>query len=482
MLLASRTTFAQAAIVQGIVRSQSGRPIAGALLLLNADRDSTRSNSDGRFRISVAVSSATRLNARAPGFAPASVNIPPMGAGTVRDVTLVLSPLAQLAVSQIIASRERPLLNTSDAATGGAVEATELRALPTASRDPLTLAFNIPGVAQSTGFFGDAPKLTLNGINALYTQYTVDGLENTEGFLGGPRVELPVGALARLNVLVNSYTTALGRSASGVVDEETRAGGERWSGDLVVGNRPGVPLDARAPIVPSSSTPADFRRAENGFQRTQLAASGGGPIALNRTYAFGALEFTDENEDRVTSTARATFLGREARRTWKSFARLDHGWTPNQSTTLRFAGSHVARAGLGSGIVAPEADITTIRSGTITALTHRSAWQSGRNSNEAFLQFGTFRWNFPPTRSNLSTPQVTILDTDSIPIGVVGSSNFVFDEAERQLQARDIVALAIGTRHTVSFGADMVASRFTLRAAGTNPVGAYEVINHGDIP
>lgn len=49
------------------------------------------------------------------------------------------------------------------------MEAFGLRALPADARDPLRLAFNVPGVSQSTGFFGDARPLVIHGDNALYT-------------------------------------------------------------------------------------------------------------------------------------------------------------------------------------------------------------------------------------------------------------------------------------------------------------------------
>ncbi|MCU0618894.1 MAG: TonB-dependent receptor [Gemmatimonadaceae bacterium] len=281
---------------------------------------------------------------------------------------------------------------------------------------------------------------------------------------------------------MNSFPVARGRSTAGVVDQESRSGGERWAGEVVVAHRPGVPFDARSAIVPAGANAADFRQAERGFVRTQVAAAGGGALVPGRTYAFGAVEHGDENEDRVLSTARTSFLGREARRVTKLLGRVDHGWSPTQVTTLRLAGSRTAREGLGSGIVAPEADITTIRAGASVALVHRGSWRGGRIGHETALQAAGFRWHFPPTRSDFTRPQVTILDRDSIPVGVVGSSNFIFDETERQLQLRDTWTFALGDRHVLDVGVDAISSGFRLRAAGTNPNGAYEVIDNGDIP
>ncbi len=390
--------------IRGTVRALTGRPLV-AVSVRGGPSPSTvvLTDSGGSFRIrlergAIETSAAPRLlwlRAETIGYVPDSVSVRVVPGRTIYSVAITLTPLAQLAVQQVVAQRDRPLLNTRDATTGGAVERAELEALPTDARDPVALAYNIPGVAQARAFFGDAPKLSINGTNALYTQYTIDGLENNEGFLGGPRVEFPLAAMHRLEVMANTYTASAGRSPSGVVNYESRAGGDTWTGEAFAYQRPGLPLDARPSIQPvNADARADFRKAQEGFRRSQFGGAFGGPLAERRTYVFGALEYTTENEDRISSTARATFVGREIRETYKGFARVDHGWNDRQTTTLRFALSHQARAGEGSGIVAPEADITTIRFGSLTSLSHRSALADGRASNTISAQLGTYSWTF----------------------------------------------------------------------------------------
>ena len=467
------------------MRSITGAPLVDALVRFRLDTASTRTletrtDSGGRFILAFSAADGW-LVADAPGHVPDSIRV---SSGT-RTLALVLQPLASLSVVSVVAPRPRPLLNTTDAATGGTVERHELERLPTDARDPITLAFTIPGVTTATGFFGDAPRLSINGSNALYTQYALDGLENNEGFLGGARVEVPLSALQRFSVLANTYGAEFGRSANGVVNLESRAGGARWEGEAFVYNRPGLPVDARPAVVPAGQDPDDFRRAQEGFRRTQAGVAGGGPLRTDRTFVFGALELTNENEDRIASTANTTFTGRELRQTTKAFARLDHGWSPTQTTTLRFTMSDVNREGRGSGIVAPEADIVTERRGTATALLHRSALRSGRASNQFAAQLGTFRWNFPPAASSFEVPQVTIRRVqglDTVSVGVVGSSNFVFDERETQLQLRNVFETLVGDRHTLRVGVDGWRSQFRLTGSQTNPSGSYVVLDEGNIP
>lgn len=475
LLFASTGASAQAeASVSGVVREQRGNPVADAEV--STGGAASRTDSAGRFVLALAAGDA-RVQVLAPGYRPAMQDLPALAAGERHEVAIVLVPLPSLDLRRIVAAPSRPLLDTESATTGGAVERGEIEALPTDARDPIALLYNVPGVSPATGFFGDAPRLSFNGGNALYSQYLLDGLDNNEGFLGGPRVDLPLGAIARIDARVNTYGTRFGRSPDGVVDVTSAAGGDAWTGDLFVYDRPGRPFDARTPTPFGAASEAVARRQE-GFQRAQLGGSVRGALGPGRTYAALAVERTSEDEDRIGSTALAQFLGTETRTTWKAFGRLDHGWSPTQTSTLRVAASNVDRAGNGSGVVTPEADISTRRVGTLTALTHRSLLKGARAVNTLSAQYGTFHWYFPPTTSDFSRPQVTVLSPAFATQAVVGSSNFVFDERERQIQLRDVLETTIGDAHTLRIGADVVASRFALRAGGGELESQWFVRRH----
>ena len=158
--------------MRGTVRALSGRPLAAVSVLAEGNPAATVSDSAGHFVLSIPAAHATRLVIQIAGYASETLTVAPIPAGITRTIAVTVAPLAQLEVQQIVVLRDRPLLNTSDAATGGAIERAELQALPTDARDPVTLAYTIPGVAQARTFFGDAPKLSIGGANALYTTYT----------------------------------------------------------------------------------------------------------------------------------------------------------------------------------------------------------------------------------------------------------------------------------------------------------------------
>jgi len=464
----------ESARAEGTVYSQGGGPLAGVTVVFRPGEISTSTDSAGRFALSVPAGTRGVLTFMHGGHLPEERSVPVSAPGQVRTYPISLVALYDVDAVVVVAPRQRPLLNTDDAETGGTVEPYELRSLPTESRQPLNLAFNVPGVSQATGFFGDAPPLTIHGENALYTQYTVDGLDNNEGFLGGPRVQFPLAGLERLTVHAATYRPSFGRTTNGVVDVETRAGGNDWTGELFVVNRPGTPFDADPKFAPAGVDP-------EGFERTQVGGAFGGAVANDRSFVFGALEYTSEKEDRIGSTARTDFLGTEERETWKAFLRLDQGWSPTQSTTFRFALSDERRKGQGGGVIVPEADITTRRIGSLTNATHRTSLREGRVSNELSFQLGTFIWDFPPSASDLSTPRVEIRSPVGVTQAIVGSSNFIFDESEFQLQFKEVLEARIGDRHTFRAGFDVVRSSFRLLGANTNPLGAYVVIDEGNI-
>ncbi len=143
--------------VAGTVRAQPGAPLPGVRVTVHPGGAATETDARGHFALDISAGAATRLTLAKVGFAPDSIVLPALAPGVRREMAITLAPLQVLDALTVVARRRRPLLNTEDAATGGAVEREELEALPPYARDPIALLFNVPGVAQSSGFFGDAP-------------------------------------------------------------------------------------------------------------------------------------------------------------------------------------------------------------------------------------------------------------------------------------------------------------------------------------
>ena len=474
-LLAPRCLQAQGrATIVGTVQGRRGAAVAGAGIAFEPGALVTRSDRLGSFRLEVAAGIAGRLIVEADRFAPDTVTIEALAAGSARALTVALAPVAQLSEVRVPAPAPvpRPLLDRSSGTVGGAIDSLELARLPTDRRDALSLAFTIPGVAQAIGFFDTAAPLTINGANSLYTQYNLDGLDNTEAVLGGPWVDLPLAAIARLDVAANNYGAELGRSSNGVVDYVSKRGGDSWHGELFAEGRPGGGFDSRLPAGVSLSSGAINRRL-------QLGAAAGGPLAA-RSRVFGAADLSRESLDQPIVTAYGNGQGGQRRTFVKLFGRLDQRWSESQSTTLTAALTAREFSGRGGGQTVPSADFTQHKNGALVSLTHTSRLSDAAH-NTLSAQLGFFHWYYPPTASTFATPQVEILAPDLAAVrAVTGASGFQYDHTERQINLKDVVERRWGG-HTVQAGADLLHGWFTLLGAGSSPSGSYVVIDSGNV-
>jgi hypothetical protein len=440
-----------AATISGTVRP------AGASIRFLPTGVSTIADSAGAFRLDVPALTPGRLIVEAPNYVPDTVAIPPLAPGTTRHVRIALRLLPTLPSIAVRASANRPLLDVADAAVVGAVDRTDLANIPTDARDPTDVALAIPGVTRGIGFFDFAPKLDVDGANSLYTPYRIDGMDNSENYLGGPKILLPLDAVQMVDVSASTYGASIGKSANGVVGFETRHGGDVWSGNAMVDGRPA-----------------------SAFRRLQGAASGGGPLVPGATYVFGAADYAVADSAVPYEFGDPRFgsgSGNSHRTTLKLFGRLDQQWSATQTTTLDLAFSSIGLVGQGGGVVTREADQTQNRVGFLAGLHHESNF--GGWTNTAAAEVSTYHYYYPPSTTPFSTPQVNIVPPSSnLTIATVGSAGFLFDEQEMEVQLSNTLRRTIGD-HAVQFGADVQRSQFSLAAYNTNPAGTYTVIDSG---
>jgi hypothetical protein len=430
----------------------------------------TIADSTGMFRLDVPALTAGHLVIEATNYVTDTVAIPALAPGSTKRVRIALRLLPTLAKVAITANANRPLLDVADATVGGSVDRTDLGNIPTDARDPTDVALAIPGVARGVGFFDFAPKLDVDGANSLYTPYRIDGMDNSENYLGGPKILLPLDAVQMVDVATSSYGASLGKSANGIVDFETRRGGDHWSGDVNVTGRPGEPLDARA-TVPDVA----------GYRRIQGAASGGGPLVPGETFVFGAADYAVADSSIPYTFGDPRFGsgdGNSHRTTLRLFGRLDQQWSPTEATTLDLAYSAIGLVGQGGGIVAREADQTQDRVGLLASARHMSdvsGW-----TNTAAVEVSTYHYYYPPSTTPFSVPEVNIVASDNnlTPLATVGSAGFLFDEQEIEVQLSNTLRRTIGD-HAVQFGAEVQRSQFSLAANNTTPAGLYTVLDSG---
>ena len=373
----------------------------------------------------------------------------------------------------VIAKRMPLAINALDAEVSGTLNRRELQALPVEARDLSRALVRLPNVVPSTGFFPEAPPVSINGTNGLFTQYLIDGFDNHENFLGGPKFPMTIGAASDATVLASSYSVEYGRTGNGVVNVTSRSGSNEWFGEAFYLVRPGPPVDASSPFAGHDLSGNEVR---DGFRRDQIGFSLGGPVRRDQTFFHGNLEYAqDDKNNLVTSPALgisgvvpgenesllASFrLDHRVNDNWRLSGRANHG-----DLTIERQGG-----GLDGGVTFPSAGSVQERISTLVGLS--ATYDSGTFTSETGVAYSQFDWDYANPLEPIG-PQVTVESPDGLAAAVLGHPGFTFDEREKSMQLLQRFTWLKG-QHAVKFGVDAMHSDFSL-AGGGNPAGNYRI-------
>lgn len=386
-----------------------------------------------------------------------------------RALSLTL-PLDTVVVS---ATRSALAVNMTDAEVSAGLTERELGALPIEARDLSRALLRLPNVVPSTGFFPEAPEVSINGANGLFAQYLIDGLDNNENFLGGPKFPVPTGFVQNVTVLSSSYSAQYGRTGNGIVNVTTRSGSNEWDGEAFYLTRPGASVDASSRFAGRDLA---GNPVKEGFRRDQSGFALGGPIAKDRTFFFGDVEYLKDVKDNLLSSpdlgVNETVRGQNE--SLLVAGKIDHVLNEQWRLALRanYGDVSIERqgGGLEGGVTFPSAGSLQNRRSTLAAAT--AIYEGASFTSESSVGYSRFRWDYGrPLKTG--GPQVTVNGPDGLPVAVLGDPGFVFDERENSWQLQQKFTLSRDA-HRLRFGLDAIYSDFEL-AGGGNGAGNYTV-------
>lgn len=470
-LLLSSVAFAQVgASVEGVVHDQSGGVVGNATVsITNTDTGQVResvTDAEGRYQIfGLGPSERYEIRAQANGFRPDVRVLSSVIAGErrVHDFQLAVG----VVTDRVEVRPELPLAKTGTPALGGTLSEEQVQDLPVNGRDLVSLAYLIPGAAPARGFYNLAPKLAINGSSSLVTNYTVDGYDNTDLFLGGPKVPVAVSSTQNLTVLVNSYSAEYGRTGNGVFAVTTRSGGQQHSGELFYYVRPGAAFDSPNYFAP---TDANGEVIDDSFQRHQFGGGVGGPLGPG-TFYFVNAEIWRESQDAILTSPLSVGLAPTSFHNHALMGKVDRQWNASQISSFRYLFSdytHDDDIGFVGGLTLPSAGLQVSYQNNFGSWNHRSVL-SNNSLNEAGIMFGRMRADW---RTLDPGPRVIVTDRGAT-LAVIGgvSDNFFWTETDFQL--RNVYTRVAG-RHTLKAGGDLLSAKFDIRS-GPGARGAYTV-------
>jgi len=337
---------------------------------------------------------------------------------TDASVSVVMFPKAGVSLGEVTvlgASR----INVRNAEVSSELKQEEIESFPLEGRDITRLLYRLPNVVQATGFFPEAPNVSINGANSLFTNYLIDGMDNNEQFLGGIKFNIPVGFAKNINVLTNNYSTEYGLTGNGVVNVTSRSGSNDFAGEAFVVTRPGAGIDASSPYTQRDLS---GNQVKDGFQRYQGGVGFGGAIKQDKTFYYVNAEYTRDIKDNLLNSAP---LGiNETVRGENNFsyfsAKVDQNWTSRFHSSLRanVGVVNIGRqaGGLSGGVTFPSAANFQDRNSLLIA--SQNTYLGSNFKSETNVQYARFRWNYGRAL-NENSPQVVVLDPQGVTAAVL---------------------------------------------------------------
>lgn len=288
LCVASIAAFGQAETGQiiGKVTDEKGAVVPGAAITIKsvstgAERTAT-SGDDGTYTVTNLQPGLYDVTIKGGSFAPSTqrVQITP-GARVSLD-----TPLGIQAVSgQVTITAEGGVaVNTSTQDLSNVVSGTQLRELPTITRNPYALVA-ISGNVNPDNASGRGTGFSINGQRSASTNILLDGGENVDNFTATVGMSIPLDSVGEFRVITSNFSAEYGRASGGIVNVSTKPGTNDFHGSIYEFNRvsrlasAGFDINARGNPKPL-------------FVRNQFGYSVGGPIVKEKLFFFNSTEWT----------------------------------------------------------------------------------------------------------------------------------------------------------------------------------------------
>lgn len=390
------------------------------------------------------------------------------------NVTLIIRKKSiQTLQEVVISANSTTKINRRDAEVSSELKAAEIQEIPVEGRDITRVLYRLPNVTQATGFYPEAPNVSINGINGLFTSYLIDGMDNNERFLGGQKFAIPSGFVKDITVLTSNFSAEYGLTGSGVVDITPRSGSNKMTGETFFITRPGPSIDGTSDFAQRDLS---GNQVKDGFARYQAGAGVGGAFVKDKTFYYFNFEHTTDIKDNLLNVP-AFGIAETVRgnNTFNYFSsKIDQYWSKNFRSSLRANVGLVdverQGGGLEGGAAFPSSANTQKRNSVLLAL--KNSYNFGKVSGETNFQYSRFNWDYA-NPLNENGPQVVVLGTNDETLAILGHPGYFFNAIENTIQLQQKFKYYLDN-HTIKTGLNYIRGDHELFGGG-NPNGNYTV-------
>ncbi len=281
--------------VRGAVKDANGVIPGVTVSLTNEGTNISRevvTNDVGEYNFPAVAPGTYTLRARLPGYK--TYESKGLVVGTQQFITLDVMLDVGAIEEAITVTGQSPLIDTSNASTGAALDRQALESLPAPGRNAFLIGVTVPTVMP----VGDpqfnrqqdqtnASRVSLGGGGIRANNYLIDGVPVTE-LRGRSIVNPTMEALEEVKVQVHTYDAEMGRTGGGVFNVTARSGANSYHGSGFYQTRPVWGQSENFFNAVAGKTKEETGLA-NAYYRL-YGGGAGGPIVKNRTFFWSAVE------------------------------------------------------------------------------------------------------------------------------------------------------------------------------------------------
>ena len=274
--------------ITGTVQDQSGAVVAGAEVRIT-DQDTkllertVKTDAEGSFTAPLLPVGTYTVSIQSAGFAQADLRDIVV---RVTETTRMIAKLSPKAVQQHIEVQAQvQAVDTTDATTGQAIEATTIRALPLATQNfqqLLTLSTGAQSELNSAAQLGRGDvRIQVNGQREDNNNYSIEGISATDynvAELSTTPLPSP-DVVQEFKVQTSLYDASQGRNGGGNINAILKSGTNDFHGDVYEFFR-NTSLDANEYFLKGSGSPRPV------IQQNIFGASLGGPVSPGGKLGF----------------------------------------------------------------------------------------------------------------------------------------------------------------------------------------------------